>query len=54
MNPNMYIRFLSEIVESLYKNKRKKTYKKYINTHPPEIAQQRLFSMRKLQKSGGI
>ena len=54
MNPNMYIRFLWEIVRSLYKNKRKQNYKKHINTHPKEIAQQRLFSMRQLKKSGGI
>lgn len=51
MNPNMFIRFLAELVQSLYKNKRKTIHKKFINTQPPESSQQRLFSMKKLWKT---
>ena len=54
MNPNMYIRFLAEYVQNTFKRKPKKSLKKHRNTHPKEIAQQRLFSMRELRKSGEI
>lgn len=52
MNPNMYIRFLSEFVENSFKKKPKKQYKKHINTEPKNSSQQRLFSMRELWKRG--
>ncbi|MDD2871978.1 MAG: transposase [Candidatus Gracilibacteria bacterium] len=54
MNPNMYIRFLSEYVENSFKKKPKKQYKKHINTEPNNSSQQRLFSMRELGKRGVI
>lgn len=51
MNPNMYIRFLWEYVETWFKKKPKKVYKKHINTEPNDSSQQRLFSMRELWKT---
>ncbi len=51
MNPNMYIRFLSEYVKTWFKKKSKRTSKKHINTEPLESSQQRLFSMRALWKT---
>lgn len=54
MNPNMYIRFLSEYVWDSFKKKQKRSYKKHINTEPKDSAQQRLFSFKSLWKTGGI
>lgn len=54
MNPNMYIRFLSQFIENDFKRKSKKHFMKHRNTHPKNTAQQRLFSINKLRKTGGI
>lgn len=54
MNPNMYIRFLGEYVWKTFRTPPKKLRKKHISTQPKETAQQRLFSMRYLGKTGGM
>jgi hypothetical protein len=54
MNPNMYIRFLSEYIATWFKKKPWRITKKHTNTNPKESSQQRLFSMRSLWKTGII